>query len=147
MKRLYEFLLKQHFEKENKMAFLAGPRQVGKTTTARSLFEGGLYLNWDNQEHREIILKGPREIFNRAGGEILGQKKKQVIFDEIHKYPLWKNFLKGLFDTYSSQINIFVTGSARLDIYKHGGDSLMGRYFLGASRVSVGSPNRLCLES
>ena len=32
-------------------------------------------------------------------------------------------------DTYGNDVSIIVTGSARLDIYKRGGDSLMGRYF------------------
>ena len=43
---------------ERKMVFVAGPRQVGKTTLARSLpgAEKG-YLNWDVPEHRERILK------------------------------------------------------------------------------------------
>jgi predicted AAA+ superfamily ATPase len=55
---------------------------------------------------------------------------KTIIFDEIHKYPHWKNFLKGFFDTHEKQgLNIVVTGSARLDVYRKGADSLMGRYF------------------
>jgi predicted AAA+ superfamily ATPase len=52
-----------------------------------------------------------------------------VVFDEIHKYRKWKSFLKGFFDVYGERLKIIVTGSARLDIYKRGGDSLMGRYF------------------
>jgi predicted AAA+ superfamily ATPase len=52
-----------------------------------------------------------------------------VIFDELHKYRKWKNFIKGFFDKYSKRAHIIVTGSARLDIYNAGGDSLMGRYF------------------
>jgi predicted AAA+ superfamily ATPase len=48
----------------------------------------------------------------------------------LHKYKRWKQFLKGFFDTYESQFRIMVTGSSRLDIYRRGGDSLMGRYFL-----------------
>jgi predicted AAA+ superfamily ATPase len=51
------------------------------------------------------------------------------MFDEIHKYPDWKNYLKGFFDTYKNKVDVLVTGSARLDIYRKGGDSLMGRYF------------------
>ena len=50
--------------------------------------------------------------------------------DEIHKFVRWKSFLKGFFDLYEDRTSIIVTGSARLDIYKRGGDSLMGRYFL-----------------
>jgi predicted AAA+ superfamily ATPase len=53
-----------------------------------------------------------------------------VLFDELHKYRGWKQLLKGFFDTYSDQVRIVVTGSSRMDIYRRGGDSLMGRYFL-----------------
>ena len=100
-----------------KMVFLGGPRQVGKTTLAKSLTQNHRgYLNWDIAEHREKILK--REI---PSVEIL-------IFDEIHKYHSWRNYLKGLFDLSSKERKILVTGSARLDLYRFGGDSLQGRY-------------------
>jgi len=69
-----------------------------------------------------------------AGEEIglnyLQEEPQVVIFDEIHKYSKWKDFLKGFFDVNSSKTRIIVTGSSKLDIFKKGGDSLMGRYFL-----------------
>jgi predicted AAA+ superfamily ATPase len=102
-----------------KMAFVAGPRQVGKTTLALSLpgaDEG--YLSWDIPGHRERILK--REL---PPGPLW-------IFDEIHKYRTWRNYLKGLYDGRSSGQQILVTGSARLDLYRYSGDSLQGRYHL-----------------
>jgi predicted AAA+ superfamily ATPase len=102
-----------------KMVFVAGPRQVGKTTLAKRL-PGGVagYLNWDVAEHRERILR--REL----------PATKLWIFDELHKYRTWRNFLKGLFDSRSRGQRILVTGSARLDFYRFGGDSLQGRYHL-----------------
>jgi predicted AAA+ superfamily ATPase len=102
-----------------KMVFVAGPRQVGKTTLARSLpgAEAG-YLNWDVAEHRERILR--REL--PAG--------KLWVFDEIHKYSSWRNYLKGLYDGRRPSQRILVTGSARLDLYRRGGDSLQGRHHL-----------------
>jgi predicted AAA+ superfamily ATPase len=102
-----------------KMVFVAGPRQVGKTTLARSLrgAESG-YLNWDVSEDRERILRGELPPANLR------------VFDEIHKYRRWRGFLKGLFDGRSRGQRILVTGSARLDLYRHGGDSLQGRYHL-----------------
>lgn len=102
-----------------KMVFIAGPRQVGKTTLARALpgaREG--YLNWDVAEHRERILR--RELSTAS----------LWIFEEIHKYRAWRGFLKGLFDARREGQRILVTGSARLDLYRHGGDSLQGRYHL-----------------
>jgi hypothetical protein len=92
---------------------------VGKTTLARGLPGGAEgYLNWDVAEHRERILR--REL---PGGDLW-------IFDELHKYRLWRNYLKGLFDARSPEQRILVTGSARLDFYRYSGDSLQGRYHL-----------------
>lgn len=104
---------------ERKMVFVAGPRQVGKTTLAQSLpgAEAG-YLNWDIAEHRERILR--REL---PVGDLW-------IFDEIHKWHSWRDYLKGLYDGRSDDQRILVTGSARLDHYRYSGDSLQGRYHL-----------------
>ncbi len=102
-----------------KMVFVAGPRQVGKTTLARSLPGGTLgYLNWDVPEHRERILR--REL----------PPARLWVFDEIHKYRSWRNYLKGLYDARRRGQRILVTGSAKLDFYRFGGDSLQGRYHL-----------------
>lgn len=132
MKRLYDTLIKTHLDFDEEMLFLSGPRQVGKTTVSMHLakqYPHFTYLNWDNEDHKRIILTGPSEIAQYANLEHLSNTKPIVAFDEIHKRPDWKNFLKGFFDTYGRQLHILVTGSARLDVYKHGGDSLMGRYF------------------
>jgi predicted AAA+ superfamily ATPase len=102
-----------------KMVFLAGPRQVGKTTLGRSLAGGRAgYLSWDDAADRARILE--REL----------PVSKLWVFDELHKYRQWRNYLKGLFDKRSPGRRILVTGSARLDFYRFGGDSLQGRYHL-----------------
>ena len=104
---------------ERKMVFVSGPRQVGKTTLARSLPGAGAgYLNWDIADHRDRILR--REL----------PPAKLWIFDEIHKYRQWRNYLKGLYDGRREAQRILVTGSGRLDLYRFGGDSLQGRYHL-----------------
>jgi uncharacterized protein len=104
---------------KKKMVFVAGARQVGKTTLAKSLrgADAG-YLNWDIAEHRERILR------RQLPPGLLW------IFDEIHKYRAWRAFLKGLFDGRRPRQRILVTGSARLESYRHGGESLQGRYHL-----------------
>lgn len=102
-----------------KMVFVGGPRQVGKTTLALQVAGGRRgYLNWDVPEHRERILK--RELPDAP----------LLVFDEIHKYRSWRNWLKGLYDARGGEktLRILVTGSARLDLYRFGGDSLQGRY-------------------
>jgi len=98
----------------HKMVFVAGPRQVGKTTVARRIVGDLGYLNWDVPEHRERILK--REL----------PPTRILALDEIHKYRSWRNYLKGIYD--SGRQRILVTGSARLDFYRFSGDSLQGRY-------------------
>ena len=100
-----------------KMVFIAGPRQVGKTTLAKSLLpDPAGYLGWDIPEHREAILR--REL----------PAVPMLAFDELHKYRSWRAHLKGLFDRAGPSLQILVTGSARLDDYRFGGDSLQGRY-------------------
>lgn len=105
---------------DEKFVFLAGPRQVGKTHLAEKMVheKGGLYLNWDLPEDREVILKK----------EFLGERF--VVLDELHKYERWKSFLKGIYDKYHSTLKMLVTGSARMDVYRRGGDSLFGRHYL-----------------
>ncbi len=104
-----------------KMVFLGGARQVGKTTLARKLvapsFQNPFYFNWDNRTDRKKIIQG----------ELPGNCDF-IIFDEIHKYKKWKNFVKGKYDVYSDTIRFLITGSARFNIYRKGGDSLLGRY-------------------
>ena len=103
------------------MVFLSGPRQVGKSWLARAAMEAyrkPLYLNWDQPSNRDIILSQSWPPFTDL-----------LVLDEIHKMPDWKNSLKGLFDTKARDLRILVTGSARLDTFRQGGDSLAGRFF------------------
>ena len=110
------------------MALVSGPRQVGKTTTCRAL--GTVYLNWDDADHRRVIQRGPAAVADYAGLAQLHDQRPRLVFDELHKHPRWKGFLKGFFDTYAERAQVLVTGSSRLDVFRRGGDSLMGRYFL-----------------
>lgn len=134
MKRIYEDILEEHLREERQMAFVAGPRQVGKTTLLNALLrERDVAFNWDRPADREWILKGSDALLEHSGLLDLSsadRPKPRLAFDEIHKFRHWKRFLKGLFDTLEKRASIVVTGSARLNIYKRGGDSLMGRYFL-----------------
>lgn len=132
MKRIYLSLIREHFKRNQQMIFLIGPRQAGKTTVslmAKEFTDQFAYLNWDNLDHRKIVLGGVNSVAGFAGLDKLTKETPIIVFDEIHKYGKWKTFLKGFFDTYKGKVNIIVIGSSRLDVYKKGGDSLMGRYF------------------
>ncbi len=116
-------------QKYGKMLFISGPRQVGKTTVAREILKErgeGLYFNWDIIKDQKKLIKDPY-FFEKENRDV--QKKYLVVFDEIHKYSKWKNYLKGVYDGYSDEFSFMVTGSGRLDLFKKGGDSLLGRYF------------------
>jgi uncharacterized protein len=132
MDRYYHTILATELTQHRQMAFVSGARQVGKTTLAkqiRQLFQTALYLNWDDIEHRQLILGETQGLIEALGLNQLQTHPPLLILDEIHKYGKWKTFLKGLFDRFEGQLAILVTGSARLDVFKKGGDSLMGRYF------------------
>lgn len=118
--RYLEQSIKEDLEK--KMVFLGGPRQVGKTTLAQHLIknyndEHPAYLNWDSDEHKSKIKR--REW---PKGEPL------IVLDEIHKFKNWRNMVKGFYDTLKNTHAFLITGSARLDHFRKGGDSLLGRY-------------------
>ncbi|TAL33239.1 MAG: ATP-binding protein [Spirochaetes bacterium] len=105
---------------KEKMVFIGGPRQVGKTTLAEKIIGKtckSAYFNWDNRADRKRIM----------ASEWPGDAEL-VILDEIHKYSKWKNLVKGEYDKLKDTYKFLVTGSARLDLYRRGGDSLQGRY-------------------
>lgn len=132
MKRIYESVLIEHFQMNKQMAFVCGPRQVGKTTISQSIREikkDSVYRNWDIPEDR-IKIAASSYLPALEGLTLSPASHPLIIFDEIHKFSDWKNYLKGFYDSYAAQIDILVTGSARLNIYKKSGDSLMGRYLL-----------------
>jgi len=106
---------------QKKMVFVGGPRQVGKTTIAKAIlsetFPAGRYLNWDFDEDRQDIIK-----------KRWSRDNTLLVFDELHKFPRWKGWIKGIYDVSHEMHSFLITGSARLDVYRRGGDSLMGRY-------------------
>lgn len=126
-KRVYDAMLGRHLEGVRQMAFLSGPRQVGKSTVGRNAAD--FFLNWDDAEDRRLLLRGPLAVVERMRLDRVGDRLPVLALDELHKFKRWKSFLKGFFDTYGDQVKVVVTGSSRLDVFRRGGDSLMGRYF------------------
>jgi uncharacterized protein len=106
---------------QTKMVLLSGPRQIGKTTLAEKVIansSNGIYYSWDDSNNRKTIIKNQ-----------LNESKRLWVFDELHKYKKWRNWLKGAYDLHKNSHQILVTGSAKLNVYSYGGDSLQGRYF------------------
>lgn len=105
----------------NKIVFITGPRQVGKTWLSMNIaekFKNSVYLNYDRFEDRKII---------ETEGWL--PNTEFLILDELHKMPDWNQYLKGVFDTKKPKLKILVTISARLDFFRQTGDSLAGRFF------------------
>ena len=126
--RFYTGVLQDHLQRHRQMALISGPRQVGKTTVCRAL--GDAYFNWDNTDDRRLLLRGPAALAAALHLNRLRAKPPVAVLDELHKYSKWKSLLKGFFDTHGNQVRLLVTGSSRLDVFRRGGDSLMGRYLL-----------------
>jgi predicted AAA+ superfamily ATPase len=129
-KRQMQQIIEQLCFDDHKMAFISGPRQCGKTTLGRMLLENrsvSAYHNWDDIEFRRLWAKNPKLALPSAPD---GSKSiPLVVFDEIHKSRSWKRTLKGVYDTLTTPADIMVTGSARLNVYRRGSDSLLGRYY------------------
>ena len=107
---------------KEKMVFLGGPRQVGKTTFSMNLLDDSnskhqAYFNWDSLQDRKILLSGE-----------WSNKQPLIVIDELHKFVKWRSLIKGFYDKLKNIHQFLVTGSARLDLYRKGGDSLLGRY-------------------
>jgi predicted AAA+ superfamily ATPase len=106
---------------EKKMVFVGGPRQAGKTTLCLQFLSPPTvsnpnYLNWDNVSDQRDLRNGML-----PGGPL-------VVLDEIHKFKNWRGLIKGFYDKKMDVQKFLVTGSAHLDHYRRGGDSLLGRY-------------------
>lgn len=133
-KRLNVRYLETSLEKflHKRMVFVGGPRQVGKTTMCLRFLdppkvENPAYMNWDDLNDKKALKNG--ELPN----------SKIVVLDELHKFKLWRNLVKGFYDKKKNVQKFIVTGSARLDYYRRGGDSLLGRYrYLRLHPLSVG---------
>lgn len=133
MRRYFDNYILQELANHEQMLFLTGPRQVGKTTLSRGLaenFKDSVYLNWDFISDRQKILSGQHFIEEIFPLSLPRSSKPLVIFDELHKFSNWRNYLKGFYDKYKNFYHIIVTGSAKMDLYRKESDSLMGRYFL-----------------
>ena len=126
LKRYLEDLIRADALSQRKIAFISGPRQIGKSTLALNMIgaenQSSDYFNWDDVEFKKIWATNPKFLLE-------SRINHTVIFDEIHKDFQWKSKLKGIYDLYKNKNHFIVTGSARLNFYRKSGDSLQGRYF------------------
>ena len=118
-------------EKNPLMQILLGPRQVGKTTGAKAIFEAWAgpkifesadspvppQASWIQHHWEQARLKGPGTL---------------LILDEIQKVPGWSEQVKILFDEDRNKrdLRILLLGSSSLYLQKGMTESLAGRFEL-----------------
>lgn len=113
--------------KEDKplMQVVVGPRQVGKTTAIKQLFEsGGVYESADSPTPFEanIVI----EWWQKA----LAHPSRCLAIDEVQKIRSWSEIIKKLWDQNPFALKVILTGSSALLIEKGLSETLAGRYEL-----------------
>lgn len=115
-----------------------GLRRVGKTTLMFQIIDWLikeknvdptkiLYYSFDETVNsvEEIISTYEKEVLKE---NISQQKKIYLFFDEIQKLEDWSSKIKVFYDIYTN-IKIFISGSASLNLVKNTRESLVGRFF------------------
>jgi uncharacterized protein len=120
-------ILQKRLENESAAAVLLGPRQVGKTTLARSLANawksGAVYLDMERPADRARL--------DDPDGYLRAQRGKLVVLDEIHRLPQVFEVLRGIIDDHRAEGlrygHFLLLGSASLDLMQQTSESLAGR--------------------
>ena len=87
--RTYDSLLTEHLTGHRRMAFVSGPRQVGKTTTCR--LHAHAYINWDDIEDRELILSGPANLIGTLKLDRLSETVPVLLVDRSARQLVYGN--------------------------------------------------------
>jgi len=131
IRRKKQQIILKHLSKKE-FTVLIGPRQIGKSTMLKQLFEDltakgetCYFLNLDRKDILDDLNLNPENLFKIC--PLLQDKKIIVFIDEIQYLDDATTFLKLLFDEYSSQLKIVATGSSAFYIDKQFNDSLVGR--------------------
>jgi predicted AAA+ superfamily ATPase len=131
VRRKKHITILKHLSKKE-FTVLIGPRQIGKSTMLKQLHEDlkqkgeiTFFLNLDRKDILDDLNLNPENLFKICP---LHTDKKIIVFiDEIQYLDNATNFLKLLFDEYSTRLKIVATGSSAFYIDKQFNDSLMGR--------------------
>lgn len=117
----------KHFK--DKLLFILGPRQAGKTFIIEHKLQPQLSLNMDVAKDRITFKKLPDYISSWYKDNFHNSKTKPLVFiDEIHKVKGWRDIIKGTFDKTHEQLHYIATGSSAFQLRKQDkGDSLAGR--------------------
>ncbi|MBU0496689.1 MAG: ATP-binding protein [Candidatus Thermoplasmatota archaeon] len=114
-----------------------GLRRVGKTTLMLKILHDHLdhgnpphhiiYFSFD--EFRTTPIRDILHEYEQLHQKNLNQDTYLLLLDEIQKLDHWEDQLKSIYDIYSKNIKIIITGSESLFIKKKSKETLAGRIF------------------
>lgn len=97
-----------------------GPRQSGKTTLVRHVFNTKPYVSLENPDDRAFAEQDPKGF--------LENYPEGAILDEIQRLPLLLSYLQGIVDEHPSKKGLFIlTGSHQKELHQSVSQSLAGR--------------------
>jgi predicted AAA+ superfamily ATPase len=98
---------------------ITGPRQAGKTTLAKAVFEGKPYVSLENPDEREFAQNDPKRFLARF--------PNGAVLDEVQRCPSLLSWLQGLVDERGGMGDFVLTGSAQFDLIEGITQTLAGR--------------------
>jgi predicted AAA+ superfamily ATPase len=98
---------------------ITGPRQSGKTTLAKMVFDQHEYVTLEDPDEREYALNDPRGFLRRFKGSI--------ILDEIQRTPELLSYIQGIVDSDDSPGRFILTGSQQFHLLHKISQTLAGR--------------------
>lgn len=116
---------------QDKLVFIFGPRQSGKTFIVEQYLKPALTLRMDIAKDRISFKRLPDFLSDwhksRYGDRPLSPKPL-VFVDEIHKVRGWRDLIKGAYDQLGPFLRFVASGSSAFKLRKQDkGDSLAGR--------------------
>lgn len=96
-----------------------GPRQSGKTTLVKKIFNDKPYVNLEHLETRTLALEDPIAFLKRY--------ENGAVFDEIQRAPELLSYLQVLVDEQKKVGQFILTGSHQLRLHEAVSQSLAGR--------------------
>lgn len=98
---------------------IIGPRQSGKTTLSKKVFEDHDYVSLEEPDEREFALADPKGFLRRFSGG--------VILDEVQKAPDLLSYIQGIVDRENIPGRFILTGSQQFHVMEKVSQTLAGR--------------------
>lgn len=98
---------------------IMGPRQSGKTTLSKKVFEDHDYVSLEEPDEREFALADPKGFLRRFSGG--------VILDEVQRTPALLSYIQGIVDRENIPGRFILTGSQQFHVMEKVSQTLAGR--------------------